>query len=201
MAPREEQVGVVGSNSEIELADLVKRIIGGDAFAEEELVHRYKEGVSIIIGRIVQSRSATEDLSQETFLKALEKIRHGEVRQPDRLSGFICAIARNIAIEYVRRGRRLINQEEIGKAEEISDPAPSQLDQLCRQERCEVVRQVLSELKVKRDRDVLFRYYIAEEDKDQICRDLGLTTGQFSRIIFRALNRYKELYTKLVGAP
>jgi hypothetical protein len=48
---------------------------------------------------------------------------------------------------------------------------------------------------------MLFRYYIAEEDKDQICADFGLTRDQFNRVIFRALKRYKELYVKLVGKP
>jgi len=173
----------------------------GESRAEEEMVERYKDGVSIIIGQIIHSRSATEDLSQETFMKAITKIRHGELREPVRLSGFICGIAKFLALEYVRKGRRLINQEEVGKAEQIADPAPSQLERLCQQEKCDAVRQVLNELKVERDRNVLRRYYIEEEDKDSICGDLGLTATQFSRIIFRALERYRKLYMKHSGTP
>jgi RNA polymerase sigma factor (sigma-70 family) len=158
------------------------------------LVRLYKNGIAIIIGRIVHNESATEDLSQETFRIALEKIRDGDVREPERLSGFICGVARNIAIEYVRRMRRLVNQEEVGNAEQIPDPHPDQFEQLWRKERAEIVRQVLNEMKVQRDSDVIFRFFIADEDGDTICADLGLTKRQFSLILYRALRRYRELY-------
>jgi RNA polymerase sigma-70 factor (ECF subfamily) len=192
-------VNVVRVSNEKELAELVKRIIDGEVRAEDELVRRYKDGVSIIISRIVQSDSVSQDVFQETFKKTLEKIRRGDVREPERLSGFICAIARNLAIDYVRKARQATKESDVGRIEEIPDAAPDQFEQLWRKERAKIVRQVISELKVKRDRELLFRYYIAEEDKDQICADLALKRDQFNGVIFRALKRYKELYVKLVG--
>ena len=63
----------------------------------------------------------------------------------------------------------------------------------------EIVRKIIDELGIQRDRDVLFRYYILEEDKDKVCADLRLSKDQFSRIIFRARKRYKELHKKLAG--
>ena len=188
-----------GASNETELADLVRRIIAGDVRAEEEVVRRYRDGVSIIIRKIVQSQSITEDVFQETFKKALEKIRHGDVREPERLSGFICSMAKNLAIDYVRKERRATKETEIEKPDQIADPAPDQFEMLYRKERAAIVRQVIDEMKVKRDREVILRYYIAEEGKDQICADLGLTRGQFNGVIFRALKRFKELYEKLVG--
>jgi RNA polymerase sigma-70 factor (ECF subfamily) len=192
-------VNVVKAINETDWFEWVRRIIAGDAWAEEELVRRYKDGIAIIIGRIVRNESATEDLSQETFRIVLKKIGNGDVHEPERLSGFICGVARNVAIEYVRRMRRATNQEEIGNAEQIPDSRPDQFEQLWRKERAEIVRQAISELKVERDREVLSRYYIAEEDKEQICADLGLTSQQFNSVIFRALKRYKELYIKRFG--
>jgi RNA polymerase sigma-70 factor, ECF subfamily len=192
-------VNVVKTSNTTDWLEWVQRITAGDADAEAELVRRYKDGIAIIIGRIVHNESVTEDLSQDTFRIALEKIRDGDVRDLDRLSGFICAVARNVALEYVRRMRRAMNQEEIGKAEQIQDHQPDQLEQLWRKERAEIVRQTINELTVERDRQVLFRYYIAEEDKDQICADLGLTSQLFNSVIFRALKRYKELYLKRLG--
>jgi RNA polymerase sigma-70 factor (ECF subfamily) len=194
-------VNVVEASNQTEWLEWVQRITTGDADAEAEMVHRYKNGIAIIIGRIVHNESATEDLSQETFRIALEKIRGGDVREPERLSGFICGVARNVAIEYVRRMQRATNQEEIDNAEQILDPQPDQFEQLWRKQRAGIVRQTINELKVERDREVLFRYYIAEEDKDQICADLGLTSQQFNSVIFRALKRYKELYIKRFGKP
>lgn len=183
----------LGSNAD--LADVVRRIIAGDHLAEEEMVRRYTEGVSVIVRKVAQSQPAAEDISQETFRIAIEKIRHGDVRDPERLSGFICSLAKNVAIEHVRKARRLTSQEEI-KAELIPDPAPNQLEEVCRKEKARIVRHLIGQLKVERDRKVLFRYYIAEEDKDRICADLGLTRPQFNNILSRALQRYKELYIK-----
>jgi RNA polymerase sigma-70 factor, ECF subfamily len=192
-------VNVVRVTNETDLTELVRRVASGDAHAEEEVVRRYKQGISIIVSRIVQTHPINEDICQETFRITLEKMRREEIREPERISGFICGVARNLAIDYVRKLRKLTNLEEIGMAEQVPDPKPDQFEQLWRKERTAIVRQVINELKVKRDRDIIYRHYIAEEDKDQICADLGLPRDQFNRVIFRALKRYKELYIKMAG--
>jgi RNA polymerase sigma-70 factor (ECF subfamily) len=190
---------VVKASDETRWLEWLRRITDGDAEAEEEMVRRYKDGIAIIIHRIVQNESVTEDLSQETFRIVLEKIRCGDVREPERLSGFICGVARNLAIDSVRKMRRAMNQEDIDNADQIRDSQPDQFEQLLRKERAEIVRRTIGELKAERDREVLFRYYIAEEDKDRICADLGLTSQHFNSVISRALKRYKELYMKRFG--
>lgn len=188
----------VVSTANEELVDIVSRITAGDSTAEDEIIRRYERGVAVIIDNVVRSQPVTEDLSQETFRIVLEKLRRGDLRQPESLSGFVCSVARNAAITYIRRAKRYNLREEIGRAEHICDPAPNQLDQMLSRERSEIVRQVIGELKSERDREVLFRYYISEEDKNKICSDLGLTRIQFNNIIYRALARFKELYLQKV---
>ena len=192
---------MVRASKETEWLEWMRRLIAGEADAEGDLVRRYQDGIAIIIGRLVHNDSVIDDLSQETFRIVIEKIRAGDVRQPERLSGFICSVAHNLALDYLRRTRREMSQEEVGEAEQVRDPQPDQFDWLWHKERAEIVRQLIGELKVERDREVLFRYYIAEEEKDQICADLGLTSRQFNSVIFRALKRYKELYLKRLGEP
>ena len=194
-------VASVPFSNEEHLTELVSRIISGDETAEEELIRRYQRGVLVIIDRIVGSKPGVEDLSQETFKLALRKIRNNELRDAERLSGFICSIARNLAIAHVRKQRRLLNQEELGKAEEIVDPDPDPFARLLTKEQANIVRQLLDELKMPRDRKVLLRVYITEDDRDQICADLGLTRPQLNGIVSRALKRYKELYLKRFGQP
>lgn len=191
-------MSVVSTATE-ELVDIVRRITAGDSTAEPEIIRRYERGIAVIIDNVVRNQSATEDLSQETFKIVLEKLRRGELREPERLSGFVCSVARNAAIDYIRRARRSNLREEIGSAEHISDTAPNQLEQMLAKERSEIVRQVIGELKAERDRDVLFRYYILEEAKDEICSHLGITRIQFNNIVYRALGRFKELYMRKVG--
>ncbi len=192
-------MNVAKARDEDDWREWLRSLIAGDADAEAELVRRYKDGIAIIIQRIVRNDSAVEDLSQETFRIAIEKIREGDVREPERVSGFICGVARNLAIDSARKMRRSVNQQETGNADEIRDSQPDQFEKLWRKQRAEIVRQTISELKSERDREVLFRYYIAEEGKDRICSDLGLTSLQFNSVVFRALKRYKELYLKRFG--
>src|SRR6185312_15443561 len=56
-----------------------------------------------------------------------------------------------------------------------------------------VVRRLLRELSSPRDREVLVRFYLKEEERGALCRSLGLTDLQFNRVIFRARERFREL--------
>jgi RNA polymerase sigma-70 factor, ECF subfamily len=181
------------------LSEIVRRIIAGDSGAEAELVRLYQKGVAMIIRRILGSAPAGEDASQDTFRKVLEKIRRGELREAERLSGFVCSVARNTALEYIRRARKHINQEGADAAEHMSDPAPNQLDEILSDEKARAVHHVIKELKLERDRELLRRYYIEEEDKDIICASLNMTSAQFNNVISRAKARFKGLYVQRFG--
>jgi RNA polymerase sigma-70 factor (ECF subfamily) len=187
-------VDVVTTSDARSGADLVSRIMAGDQLAEEDLIRRYSRGVSMIIDRESSHAPAAADLCQETFRIVLEKIRQGDVREPEKLSGFICSLARNLVIGHFRRAARTQSLTEVEEADTPSQSAPSQLDQLLQKERAQIVRQVISELPSGRDRQLLFRFYIAEEEKERICEDLGLTGLHFNRVLFRARARFKELY-------
>jgi RNA polymerase sigma-70 factor, ECF subfamily len=174
--------------------DLVSRIRAGNRQTETELVERYSRGVMIIIRREVRDTAAAEDLYQETFRIILEKIRHGDVREPERLSGFVCGVARNLVIDYFRRATRQESMTEIEEAAPLPHPAPDQLQELLQKEKADLVRQVLKEMPNERDIQALYRFYIADDDKEQICADLGLTTSHFNIVLHRARERFRELY-------
>ncbi|HEU0176594.1 MAG TPA: sigma-70 family RNA polymerase sigma factor [Blastocatellia bacterium] len=176
--------------------DLVSRIRAGDRQAEAELVERYSRGVRIIIRREVHDTAVAEDIYQETFRIALEKIRQGDVREPERLSGFICGVARNLVIEYFRRAARQGGITEIEEASPLPHPAPDQLQVLLRKEKADFVRRILKEMPNERDIQVLYRFYIADDEKEQICADLGLTSLHFNRVLYRARERFRDLYER-----
>jgi RNA polymerase sigma-70 factor (ECF subfamily) len=175
-------------------AALVARILGGEPAAEEELVLRYGRGVTLILKRHCEDPSAAEDLYQETFRLALEKIRRGAVESPERLSGFVAGLARNLAIDHFRRLRR---REGSRPVSEHDGPAaaepPAALEGLLARERADLARRVLADLPARRDREILWRFYVAEDDKQAICADLGLSALHFNRVLYRARERYREL--------
>lgn len=178
-------------------ADLVQRIRTGSRQAEEELVERYSRGVWFVIRQQICEQEAAEDAYQESFRLILEKVRAGEVREPERLSGFISSLARNVMIEQFRRQSRRRAREEPEAGQPFASPEPGPLDGLLREEQRTLARQVLASLPSDRDRKVLYRFYLADEDRDEICAELGVTAGHFNQILFRARERYKRLFEEM----
>lgn len=190
-----------GAAAGLSPGDLVRRIRNGDPGAEEELVCRFGEGLAFLLRRWTRDRTAAEDLYQETFRLALEKIRSGEVRDPERLAGFLRSLAKNLSIHYYRRSAvQEVREEDLETAAGLSTTEAGQLGQLLRREKAALVRRVLEELGSERDRQVLFRFYIAEEDKERIRSDLGLSGPELNMVLFRARRRYRDLYERHAGA-
>lgn len=179
-------------------SDLVSRIRGGDQQAETELVERYDRAVMSIIRRALVDSTLADDLYQETFCIVIEKIREGQVKEAERLPGFVCGVARNRVIKHFQRATRRERLIETEEAVSLPHVAHNPLEELLRKEIADIVRQILKEMSNKRDIQVLFRFYLAEDDKEQICADLGLTSLQFNLVLHRARERYRELYEKII---
>ena len=74
---------------------------GGREAAYRELVRRYERPVFALLYRMVRDRELAEDLSQETFVKALNAI--DSYRPEFKFSSWIFKIANNAAIDHLRR--------------------------------------------------------------------------------------------------
>jgi RNA polymerase sigma-70 factor (ECF subfamily) len=174
-------------------AVLAARIAAGERKAEARLVERYGRAVALILERHTRGRAEAEDLFQDTFRTALEKLRRGELREPAKLPGFLAAIARNLAIEHYRKlGRRRTEPDSDG-LQAVASPVPSPLDLLVTRDNVAVVHRLLVELRNPRDRELLLRFYVADEDRERIAADYGLSNLQFNRVLHRARQRYKLL--------
>jgi RNA polymerase sigma-70 factor, ECF subfamily len=182
-------------------SDLVARIAAGDPGAEERLVARFGKSVALLLDRHTNGRPEAEDLFQDTFRTALEKLRRNELREPEKLPGFLAGIARSLAIEHYRKSSRRKTEPDSEAVLAAEDHRQGQLGDLLARENAALVRRVIGELGTSRDREILVRFYIAEEDKDRIAADHGLTSLQFNRVLHRARQRYKELLAaRLDGA-
>ena len=104
-------------------AELVRRAQQGDAAAFESLVRRYFRAVYAIALAETRDPRDAEDVSQETVLRALERIE--DCRQPDRFNAWLFRIARNSARSHGRREsvRATAPLEVALSASSDSDPA------------------------------------------------------------------------------
>lgn len=181
--------------------ELVHRIVAGDRRAESELVARYGEGLRFVTQRWVRDAATAEDLCQETFRLALTKIRGGEVREPGQIVAFLRSLAKNLSTQLYRRAEH--RRSVAGEPEtlsQVSDPGRGQLAELLDREARQRVRKVLAEMGTERDREVLYRFYIAEQSTERICADLQLPAEHLYRVLHRARARYRKHFEESAGA-
>ena len=173
-------------------ADLARRIQAGDAAAEAEMVERYSDGLTFMLRRMTGRPDLADDLHQDAFRIVLERLRGPGLAEPERLSGFLRRTARNLFIgDYRKKLRR--RTDDLEDAEPPADPAPSQLSRSMLDEEATLVRRLIGELKPDRDRQILYRFYIAEEPKERIRAELGLSSLHFNRVLHRARQRFRDL--------
>jgi RNA polymerase sigma-70 factor (ECF subfamily) len=173
--------------------DLVRRIAAGDASAEGALVQRYSRGILYLLRRLGVSPELAEDLHQETFRIVLERLRRRELDDPAGLVGFLRGTARNLVIAENRKTARRRTDADPDGLEQAVHPAPGQLQTVLLDEEANIVRRLIREMPTARDQQLLMRFYVAEEEKESICSDLGLDSLHFNRVLFRARTRFKEL--------
>jgi RNA polymerase sigma-70 factor (ECF subfamily) len=83
--------------------DLVVRALEGDVRSYEELVRRYERLVGSVLYPYARREISVEDLVQETFLRAYDRL---ETFNPDyRFKTWLLAIANNLGVDTLRRRR------------------------------------------------------------------------------------------------
>ena len=174
-------------------ANLVTLVKQGDRAAETEMVERYSRGLRFLLRRKTRDNNLTEDFLQETWAIALVKIRDNGLDNPERLAGYLCGIANNLALGEMRRvsrQRTAVNSEIVAL---IPDESSNPFRHASRAEVCNQVRGLLNDLKKERDREILKRFYVREEDKDSICKRLDVDSIHFNRVLYRARQRLKSI--------
>jgi RNA polymerase sigma-70 factor (ECF subfamily) len=87
-------------------SELVLQYQSGNEKAFEVLLTRHKSKVYTAIYLIVKDRYVAEDLLQETFIKAIIKIKGGNYNEEGKFAPWISRIAHNLAIDTFRKAKR-----------------------------------------------------------------------------------------------
>jgi len=173
--------------------DLVRRIGRGDRAAEREMVERYGRGLLYLLRRRTSDPELAKDLRQEAYVIAIEKLRASPIDEPERLGAYLRGIAINLVSAAQRKTRRRATSTDLESIDAASDARPGPGDTLSREQIAASVRALLDELPVDRDREVLIRLYLMDQDRDRICDALGIDASHFNRVLFRAKQRFKAL--------
>ncbi|HUL82761.1 MAG TPA: sigma-70 family RNA polymerase sigma factor [Gammaproteobacteria bacterium] len=172
---------------------MARRIGAGDGAAEAQLVERYQRGVLYLLKRRTRDVDLALDLRQETFRIAIEKLRAKEISEPERIGAFVRGIAVNLAIADARKTNRRATTADSDAVDLVADPADGPADAVASEQTRAAVRALLDDMSVPRDRDILLRFYVEDEDKESICTALGVDSAHFNRVLFRAKQRFRAL--------
>lgn len=172
---------------------IVQGVRAGDGSAETELVERYSNGLRYLLLRRVHDDERARDLLQDTFSIAIAKLREIDLENPERLAGYLRGIAIRVALNAGRRRQREPYSMEVEAIGQIPDREPGQFDHVAREQTRTAVHKLLRSMPVKRDREILTRFYVQDQDKEEICRALDLDSLHFNRVLFRAKKRFRKL--------
>jgi RNA polymerase sigma factor (sigma-70 family) len=171
---------------------LVDLIQAGDTAGMEQLYAIFVKGVRFFLWRQLGPQDL-DDKVHDVFLIITQSIQRGELREPERLMGYVRTVVRRQVAAHIDnavQARR--NQQSIDPSMTLSDHQPDPERRVIEKENQDVAMRMLGGLP-KRDREVLVRFYLQEQTAEEICRDLKLTETQFRLIKSRAKARYGEL--------
>jgi RNA polymerase sigma-70 factor (ECF subfamily) len=178
--------------TEASWAGVVERIRRDDPTGMEELYQVFSKGVRFFLYRQLGPRDL-DDKVHDVFLIVAQSIRKGDLREPERLMGYVrTVVRRQVAahIEDVVQERR--NQTDLEGTLVLSDHKPNPERGAIEHQNEELAMRVLNSIG-KRDREVLIRFYLDEQTPEQICQAMKLTETQFRLIKSRAKARFGEL--------
>jgi RNA polymerase sigma-70 factor (ECF subfamily) len=173
-------------------ADLVQRVHNSDPSAMEELYRLFSRGVRFYLCRQLGPQDL-DDKVHDIFLIITQSIQCGDLRDPERLMGYVRTIVRRQVAAYIELAihrRRNHAEMEFGLA--LADHQPNPERRLIADESTSLALGILNSLN-QRDREVLVRFYLKEQSAQQICREMELTETQFRLIKSRAKARFGEL--------
>jgi len=157
-----------------------------DPAAEAELYRTLARRVRLYGRRHLRDDAAAEDLMQQVMLLTIEKMRAGELREPEKVVSFVFGACRMVTLD-IRRGARRREEllEKYGADLEIADIAVAPRLDEARVAAC-------LERLAERERAVMILSFYEDEPADRVGAALGLSAGNVRVIRHRALERLRD---------
>lgn len=178
---------------------LVQQIKGGKDEGMEQLYKLFSRGIRFYLCRQLGPQEL-EDKVHDTFLIVVNAIRRGDLREPERLMGFVRTVVRRQVAAYIEQAvqtRR--EQAELESGIAIADRSQNPEQEAIVKQKAELMKNALNALS-KRDRDILIRFYLKEQPQEQICREMSLTETQFRLLKSRAKAKFGEIGKKKLAS-
>ena len=173
-------------------AGLVAGIVVNDQSSMEELYRLFSRGIRFYLCRQLGPQDL-DDRMHDCFIVVTQALQKGELREPERLMGFVRTIVRRQIAGYIdnavhTRKTQVDMDETFPIADRGRDPEEIAMDRQEEQLAVSVLKGIS-----RRDREILTRFYLHSQSQEQICREMRLTETQFRLLKSRAKARFGDL--------
>ncbi len=180
---------------------LVARAKEGDSTAMEELFLRYRQPVFRLVYRSVQNVDEAEDIVQDVFLKAFERLH--SFREQSQFSTWLMRIALNLCTDRARANKRrqeLVMREAEYKLDWMTHPEPADPVQVAQRNAFhEAFYTALNRLP-EHHRQMIVMRDLEEMEYEQIARIMKTTVGGVKLRVMRARRALKVQLEPLLRA-
>jgi RNA polymerase sigma-70 factor (ECF subfamily) len=188
-----------GGYSPMEWALLVDQIKAGEDTGMEHLYKLFSRGIRYYLCRQLGPQEL-EDKVHDTFLIVVNAIKRGDLREPERLMGFVRTVVRRQVAAYIENAVHLRREQaDLETSVTIADRKQNPEQEAIIRQKGALMQSALESLS-KRDRDILIRFYLKEQPQDQICEEMGLTETQFRLLKSRAKAKFGDIGRKKLAS-
>lgn len=149
---------------------LVQAYMEGKDSAFDELLARNQQQLYDFILALTRDKDKADDLFQETFIRAIVKMKDGQYFNQGKFLYWLMRIARNLLIDDVRKQKKgqavNISDDELLTVIDCGHPYKSREDMLVAEELSGHMRQLMDLLPDEQREVVLMRYYQGLQFKD-----------------------------------
>ncbi|MFA5865395.1 MAG: RNA polymerase sigma factor [Phycisphaerae bacterium] len=172
-------------------AELVRLVCSGQTEAYELLIRRQVKSVYAVVFRVLGNEADAEDITQETFLCALEKIKLHDARFSFR--NWLLKMATNLAINHLRSRRRRIDFYR--RLAETGHPKVTVEGPLMREDDRRWCEELLDRLPDDQ-RTAIVLFHLQEMPYTEVAAVMNLPINTVRTLIRRGRLRLRELLTR-----
>ena len=175
-------------------AQLIHRVLNGDDTAFSKLVKKYQKQVHALAWRKIGDFHIAEEITQDTFLKAYQKLR--TLKKPQRFASWLYVIAANHCNTWLQkkqsRAQLLKNKGDLRPEKpSYSEYVAEENERISVETQREVVKKLLAKLE-ESERTVMTLHYFAEMSCTEIGAFLGVSANTIKSRLRRAQQRLRK---------
>ncbi len=184
---------------DLHIRQLVPAAARGDRGAYGRIVAACQNTVTAIALAIVRDVPSSQDIAQEAFLSAWQKL--SRLRNPDSFLPWLRQITRNLARDHLRAQTHRASPVDDVEAviAQVADPAPCPADRRIAEEEAEAARAAIDALP-EESREVLLLFYREGQSSLQVAALLGLSDAAVRKRLSRARQSVREDLLLRLGA-